>query len=293
MKTERQITLAVHLARSLRAARRDYRRRLKRCRKKFSEKAVHDLRVETRRLLTLLDFMEAAQLADSPGKTRKMLKRRLDAFDDLRDTQVQLQLLQPLGREFPGVKRLRKLLRRQEQRLVKQTRKNVEHAKPGGLWLGLKALEKQIRAATIATPQADGHQAAVAPLQKSFDRVVRLRRRIHGDDAAAIHKLRIAFKRFRYLSELLRPFLPWLTQDQLRRMREFQASAGDIQDLEILLTRLDEFVQEKKLPAGALRSLRNELARRKHRAVNLFKKQIAALQEFQPDERAAQSSATG
>ena len=144
MKRESQKILAVHLAGSLRAARRNYRRRLKRCRKKFSEKAVHDLRVETRRLLALLDFLEAARFDDAPGKTRKILKQRLDAFDELRDMQVHLQLLKPLWPEFPEAMPLRKLLKRHEQRLIKQTRKKVLGTRPGRLARKLKELEQQI-----------------------------------------------------------------------------------------------------------------------------------------------------
>jgi len=43
--------LAGHLAESVRSARRRYRKRLARCQEKFSEKAVHGLRIETRRIL--------------------------------------------------------------------------------------------------------------------------------------------------------------------------------------------------------------------------------------------------
>ena len=229
----------------------------------------------------MLDFLEAARLAGSPGKTRKRLKRRLDAFDELRDTQVQLQLLEPLWSEFPEAKLFKQMLRRHEQRLVRQSRKNVEHTKLGGLSPRLKELEKQIRTTAAAKPQADGRKVAVMTLQNSFDRVVSQRRRIRRKDAGAIHRLRIGFKRFRYTSELLRPFLPRLTNDKLCRMRKFQAAAGDIQDLEILLNRLDEFRREEKLPAAALRGLRNELARRKHRAVNLFMQRLGDLPEFQ------------
>ena len=45
--------LAIHLAESVRSARRRYRKRLARCQEKFSEKAVHDLRIDTRRILSL------------------------------------------------------------------------------------------------------------------------------------------------------------------------------------------------------------------------------------------------
>ena len=284
-----QVDLAIHLASSLRDARRNYRRRLKRCRQKFSEKAVHDLRVETRRLLALLDFLEAAQFNGTPGKTRKTLKQRLDAFDELRDTQVQLQLLKPLWPEFPEAKPLRKLLRRHEQRLIKQTCKNVRGTRPGQLTRKLKQLEKQIRDVSATKPKTDDRRIAVTTLRDCFDQVAGLRRRIRGRDPAAIHRMRVAFKRFRYMSELLQPFLPGLTNERIHRMRKFQAAAGDIQDLEILLAKLDQFVQEREVPAASLKKLRGELSRRKKLALDLFMERIDDLFEFQPAETAKQN----
>lgn len=292
MKTECQDALAVHLAGSLRDARRNYRRRLKRCRKEFSEKAVHDLRVEKRRLLALLDFLEAARFDGAPGKTRKILKQRLDAFDELRDTQVQLQLLKPLWPEFPEAKPLRKLLQRHEQRLIKQTRKKVLGTRQGQLTRKLKELEQQIRDVPTPKRKTDDRRIAAATLRDSFDRVVSLRRSIRGDDPAAIHRMRVAFKRFRYMSELLQPFLPWLTKERIRRMRKFQASAGDIQDLEILLAKLAQFVQEKEGPAATLEKLRSELSRRKGLALDFFMKRIDDLLEFQPEGPARKTPGT-
>lgn len=292
MKTDAEShkALAIHLAGSLRDARRNYRRRLKRCRKKFSEKAVHDLRVETRRLLALMDFLEAAHCDGSPGRTKEILKQHLDAFDELRDTQVQLRLLKPLWPEFPEAKPLRKLLQHHERRLIKQVRKKVLRARQRRLTRKLKELEKQICGASTSKPTAAGRRMVAASLRDSFNQVVSLRRKIRGTDPAAIHKLRVAFKRFRYLSELLQPFLPWLTQERMRRIRKFQASAGDIQDLEILLAKLDQFVQEKGMPSAMLERLRGELFRRKALVLDLFMERMDDLPEFQPEDPARKTS---
>jgi CHAD domain-containing protein len=122
--------------------------------------------------------------------------------------------------------------------------------------------------------------------------VAGLRHRIRGNDPAAIHKMRVAFKRFRYISELLQPFLPWLTKEQIRRMRKLQSAAGDIQDLEILLTRLAQFVQEKKLSAASTRYLRSELSRRKKLALDFFMERIDDLFEFKPESPADKTPGT-
>ena len=70
-----------------------YRRALKRCQQSFSEKAIHASRVETRRLLATIELLAGFLPAARVRKLRRALKRHLDTFDDLRDTQVQLQIL--------------------------------------------------------------------------------------------------------------------------------------------------------------------------------------------------------
>src|SRR6185436_17907080 len=101
MNGEFPAELAAHLAGSIRTMRRRYRKRLACCQEAFSETSVHDLRIETRRVLAMLDLMRALHFQDSLKKTRRIFKKRLDTFDELRDTQVQLLLLKPLRRDFP------------------------------------------------------------------------------------------------------------------------------------------------------------------------------------------------
>lgn len=48
-----------HLGDSLNTQWRRYRKRLKRCQERFSEDAVHDSRVETRRLLSTIELLGA------------------------------------------------------------------------------------------------------------------------------------------------------------------------------------------------------------------------------------------
>lgn len=282
MKTKCPDNPAVHLARALRRARRDHRRCLKRCRKKFSGKAVHDLRVETRRLLALLDFLEAARIGNSPRKARRLFKKRLDAFDDLRDTQVQLQLLEPLWPEFPEARPLKKWLQRHERKLAARARKTVADIGGRKLSRNLKGLERGIRADAGKRGFSRFRKTAIAVLREYFQRVAGLRRKIRGRDPAAIHRTRVAFKRFRYLNELLQPVLPSISDELLRRMRKFQASAGNIQDLEILRLRLERFIHEGEFSAAQVRGLQSELQQRLDRTLKCFMKHIDELFEFQP-----------
>ena len=62
---------------------------LKRCQKKCSEKAVHDLRVATRRLISMLDLIKTIHSDARLTKMRRELRKRLKMFGELRDVQVQ------------------------------------------------------------------------------------------------------------------------------------------------------------------------------------------------------------
>jgi CHAD domain-containing protein len=271
---------AVDLAETLDVARKNYCRCLKRCRKRISDKSVHKLRVETRRLLAWLDFSELARLGCSPEKIRKNLKNGLDAFDDVRDTHVELQLLKPLWPDFPEAKPFKKFLKRHEQKLIKCAQKKLSGASIRKISRQLKDLEKEICNAARSTASVES--AAADALRMSFAQVATLRRNIRGRDVAAIHKMRVAFKRFRYMSELLQPFLPWVTDEQINRMRKFQSAAGDVQDLEILLGRIQKLIRKKKFTADCVRSLQTEIARRKKRALDFFLNRADDLFKFQP-----------
>ena len=283
MKAQPQCTLTGHLAESLHEARRNYRHRLRQCRQALTEKAVHDLRVETRRLLALLDFLEAAQLAGKCGKIRKQLKAGLAGFGGLRDTQVQLKFLKTFWKRFPESKPLKKFLQRQETCLLKEGRQSMTRLKSGRMDERLKQLEKVLRTDEITAPGSD-RKVAVLIAQQSYVNVAQLRQAIRREDSNTIHKLRVAFKRFRYVCELLGPFLSMHTAKQRREMRQFQAEAGKIQDLDVLLARLDEMEARKKIPEISAAGLRRELSRRKHRAVARFLKNISDLNQFDPDE---------
>ncbi len=274
--------LAAHLAESVRAARRRYRKRLGCCQKNFSEKAVHDLRIDTRRILALLDLLEALHFGESPAKLSKTFKKRLDAFDDLRDTHVQRVLLKPMWDKFPEARDFKRHLRKCEKRLECEMSRHIKTAKSGKLNRCLKDLEKCLRQCATRRPTgASGPQSQLL-LGGAFRRVLALRRQIRRSKPATIHRMRVAFKRFRYTAELLQPFLPDFTPQRLERMKDFQDAAGNIQDVAVLLERVDKDIKHKEIPAECVKNLRGELQRCEQRAIDALMERIHELMEFEP-----------
>jgi len=283
MTTAIPTTLAAHLAGSLRELRRRYRRRLTRCQDEFSETSVHDLRIETRRMLAMLDLLRVLHFGNSLKKLRKTYKQRLDVFDELRDTQVQLLLLKPLWRSFPEVRELDLLLRRREERLIGELRKEIKAMKQLRLERRLKALEKILRRSSSgATKQAD-ETTATAALRENFATVADLHQRVRRRTTATIHRLRVAFKRFRYMSELLQPFFPRLTSKRLREMQTYQGLMGDIQDIEVLIMAVKQAVQLALVPPGSVRGLLRDLSRRRVMLIEKFMLAADGLFEFYPE----------
>ena len=280
MNAQKSFPLAGHLAGNLCEMRRRYHKRLARCRKEPSEEAVHDLRIQLRRIRALLDLLHVLGFRDSLKKADKSAKRLLDALDALRDAQVQLRLLKPLWTHFPDSRGLKAILERNEDRFIREAVRKLKSSKPSRLEQRLKKIEKRLtHCAHDKAPAAEKASARIA-LRKSFQTLTSLRRRVRVTDSASIHRMRVAFKRYRYLIQLLEPRLSGLSVPPQKRMKEFQDAAGDIQDLHVLLQRIAKVVKQGKVSPAILRPLRNELLRRKERAIDSFMVRIDELFEF-------------
>lgn len=275
--------LAKHLARSVCEARRRYRKCLTRCQDRFSEKAVHSLRIETRRILALIDLLGALRFEGPLKKLRKTFKKRLDTFDDLRDTHVQLVLLKPLWKNFPEARTLKKHLCKCEKHLVSKLSCEIQTMKSRKLNRQLKEIQGSLcKCANDHPPSGRSSTMAQMLLGGAFRRVVVLRRLIRRNQPSTIHRTRVAFKRFRYTAELLQPFLPQFTPERITRMKEFQSAAGDIQDVSVLLNRLNKDVERGKLDAACVRNLRAALLRQERSAIDSFMARIGELMDFEP-----------
>lgn len=59
-----------------------------------------------------------------------------------------------------------------------------------------------------------------------------------------IHSLRVVFKKFRYLVEIIHPYLKNYSMGNFERMHHYQDMMGNIQDAEVFLTSFLEYVEE-------------------------------------------------
>jgi CHAD domain-containing protein len=271
-----------HLGDSLNTQWRRYRKRLKRCQKHFSEDAVHDMRVETRRLLSTIELLGAFIPECDIKKVRRALKRHLDTFDQLRDTQVQLGYVGRMAGTFPDACAFYDWLRDREARFTRETRKAVKRIKTKRLGRCLAAFETEIRHRRKRITRERAFTIVQRAINQAFARVAQHCRRVRADDTKTIHRTRIAFKHFRYMVEALAPLLPAVTEDHRRALRGYQCMMGDIQDMEVLLAALDKFVQKEKVNTWSARRLKNELVRWRRMLIQIYLNAAGRLRRFWP-----------
>lgn len=219
-----------------------YKMELKNCRDEFSEAAVHDFRVSARRLLASLDLIRTLIRGAKIKKMRRILKDQLDNLDELRDTQVILAEISENVHDLPSLQPFEEYLQRKEKKLMRAARKEIKSLKIGELTKRMRKL-----AEAIAESQPDGLDPLPA-VNEAYARVIQRYGKVDPAQPATIHRLRIAFKKFRYMVESIHPILEGLSEDYLKRMRDYQTSMGEIQDMEAALQKLAEF--EKTAPEG-------------------------------------------
>lgn len=217
----------------------NYCTELERCRVEFSNEAVHDVRVALRRLLSLIKLLNSIDPHPRLRKLSRAFKNQLDEFDDLRDTQVMLAEISESIKEFPQLEKLQGHLENNERELLKVLRKELRK-------LDLTEITRSIRKVRESLTDEERDDSAEPILQSVDDAfLVTQQRHSHIDPTqpATIHRVRIAFKTFRYMVEIIHPMLKDYPEENLKLMNGCQSMMGEIQDLEVILKTIADFPQ--------------------------------------------------
>ena len=214
-----------------------YKAELKTCRREFSEEAVHDFRVAARRLHSSLDLLRAVIQDPRIQKMRRILKDQLDALDDLRDIQALLADMSEIIHETPLLQPFQEYLQQKEKKNLRAARKEIKSLKIASLSKRIQKLNKTIE----AFKQANLELSLFSAVDEAYAIVSQRYTLINPSQPATIHRVRLAFKKFRYMIEAIYPILQNLPSDYLKRIHDYQASMGDIQDMEVALQELADF----------------------------------------------------
>jgi CHAD domain-containing protein len=217
-----------------------YRSELSRCHSEPTEEAVHDLRVISRRLLALIDMLRDIAPHPRLQKLRRTLKNQLDDLDDLHDTQVMLVEVSDSADDLPELQPFLEFLDKRERHLLRLATKSIKSFKYSSFRKQMdavrKTLLKQEQVAMWSPLMLQAVDDAYAALLRRYQR-------IEPANMATLHRVRIAFKKFRYMVEIVHSLIPNLPEANFKYMHEYQGMMGDIQDKEILISTFEDFAE--------------------------------------------------
>jgi len=222
------------------------------CRHDPTRRAVHDLRVQCRRLLALLELVR--HVTGTPHGARHRLRdavrRALDDLSPLRDAQVQRRRVAH-ARPGPGIDELVQYLRRRVTRQERRTSRGLHDAdRPRVLDAAARVREAMAsRKQPISARERDLRIAAAVDAAAG-----EVRTRLGGLDKTrlrTVHGLRISLKRFRYTAEIAERLAPTMEIPVQATLRALQRRLGDVHDAEVLIERLDRFATKHPERAGS------------------------------------------
>jgi CHAD domain-containing protein len=252
----------------------NYRAELKRCRAEFSNEAVHDLRVATRRILALIQLLNSISPRPRLQRLTRAFKDQLDEFDDLRDTQVILAELSEVVHELPQLHEFQKHLQFTEEKLLRNLRKKIKQ-------LESSEVTKRIRKTHEAIAAETNGDLNVQLFQAVDDVYLVTKQRLGWVDltrSATIHRVRIAFKALRYMIEIIQPMLNDFPVENLKRMNDYQSLMGEIQDAEVFAQTLADYAEHASF--SDLEPVRRYYEQRHAEAISAYTSAMSQINNF-------------
>ena len=241
-----------------------YSKQLERCRSEFSDEAVHDLRVATRRILALIRLLEWLIPHPRLKKLSRRFKSQLDEFDDLRDTQVILEELSKILPDLPQLEEFQKHLTARAEKLLQSLQKKIEQFETDKIASGIQKTRMMLE---TELPE-DTYQQVFQAVDNAF---LRTRQRLDQVDPtrpATIHRVRVAFKSLRYMVEIVHPLLQGYPVEKLKKMDKYQTLMGEVQDAEVFSKILSDY--EENAPLSEPEPVRHYEQRRHQDVVSAF-----------------------
>lgn len=206
---------------------------------KFSEKSVHDLRVTIRRFLALLNVLNKDLTNGYIKLLRKQLKKELKLYNPLRDNQVQMIKIGKLSELFPILNNYLIYLSENELTILNSIKEKIDNKFACEINESVFFLKIQLKQMIPKSGITKNHLINAA--LNEYLSVLEMAKILNKNDLQSFHQLRIAFKKFRYTMEFLKPILN-LSDNYYKKLKTFQDILGDIQDNRVLLENLNYWI---------------------------------------------------
>lgn len=251
-----------------------YLKELKRCRSEFSKEAAHDLRAATRRVITVVQLLNAISPRPRLQKIIRTFDDQLQELDVLWDTQVILAEISETIQELPQLQGFQRNQQVVEEKILRVLRKKIKHFNPAELARRIRKTHSFIDAGM------DGEQKFQL-LQAVDDAFLVAKHRLSWVEPGlpvTIQRVGIAFKNFRHMAEMVYPLLDQFPAKNLELMYRYQSLMGDVQDVEIFMQTLADFLEYSSVPE--LATIRAYYGRRYKEAVAAYAKEMDLLHQF-------------
>jgi CHAD domain-containing protein len=232
--------------------------------------ALHDFRVAMRRLRSLLRAFRKPLAGTGAAAVEARLDRFSASLGPSRDMDVWMRFLRSpaVTRKMSGRAGWPTFFARQEE-VHRRRKAGVQRIFTGNAWGAIKTdvdrfLRESLRPVAAPRPEGSARDAAVKALGKAMEQVEQRSRIAPAYAPAAVHRLRIACRRARYLAEFFSAELGVEVARLGRRMKSAQDVLGDVHDIDVQLAHLRR--QRARIPA----SLRADLEQRRRRALVRF-----------------------
>jgi len=192
--------------------------------KDSTEKEIHAKRVFLRRTFPILDLYKIKSSKIKNGE------KAFDIFGKLRDLQVQILKLESIELA-PEIREYLDYLRKNELKLQKEVRKFCKNRK-----LSFPSIKKT---------KVDKSKI-YKKVEQSYYKLIGRVKSDKVSDTQYIHKIRIEFKKYRYLVEML-SYTEKIDKNKLEKVKIYQDKLGEIQDYEVLITGLTKFYKKREI----------------------------------------------
>ncbi|MCX6153477.1 MAG: CHAD domain-containing protein [Candidatus Kapabacteria bacterium] len=238
-----------------------------RCETDFSEEVVHDLRVSMRRLLAFLKVLEKLIESNYIKCLKKELKSTIKSFNKLRDTQVQIQIVNKLKWNSPELTSFSIHLLNLEKILIQEIHefiRSYDFDILNGLIFFLKLKLKEMSA-----DDKVNEQTIINILNDLLGELTAALDIVDPKDPKTIHRVRLIFKNFRYAIELFDPLLKF-SKNISKKLKSYQTLMGEIQDWTVLDADINNYLFQNSFPFTEISLISGFVSETLHERVNSF-----------------------
>ena len=239
--------------------------------------ALHQFRIHMRKLRALLQEFEAFFDPVWVKTHKKMLAGLMEQTNAKRDNDVAMADVKTFKKQLSAKdqKSLDELKGSMQKKEEKLERKLIAFMSGPTLSNELETLDSIFKNDDIYPDLAKQPLilVAIGVINKRIREIIAEGKHLKDKDKKAYHKLRIQFKKLRYLLELLSPIIPPdRLKNGLTHLKKIQTILGEINDLQIQKKELKAFDKNKKSKAQkSLKSLQKKMKAKEEKQLTAFK----------------------